>query len=82
MYIYSQIEKLTEKYELLEKRIQQLRKQSKTEVTSFLDENIGNKLDRISSGVKMIDTAIFTYHHVINFAAHNRINLCSHMDNT
>lgn len=70
IYFVPQIAKLTEKYDLLEKQVQKLRNQSKNEVTTFLDKDIGTKLDKISRGVKKIDTRIFTYHQV-NFAAHS-----------
>ena len=41
-----------------------MRTKSKTEMTSFLDDNQGDKLDKISRGVKRVDLRLYTHHQV------------------
>ena len=41
-----------------------MRSKAKTEVTSFLDDEIGTKLDKLSRQVARIDSRLHTYHEV------------------
>jgi hypothetical protein len=53
-----------QKYAELEEKLIELRNLSRIEVTSFLDDEIGNLLDKLSRQVNRIDTRLFTYHEV------------------
>ena len=53
-----------QQYVELEEHLIELRNQSRIEVTSFLDDEIGSLLDKLSRQVARIDTRLFTYHEV------------------
>ena len=53
-----------QQYAELEEHLIELRNQSRIEVTSFLDDEIGCILDKLSRQVARIDTRLFTYHEV------------------
>ena len=53
-----------QKYAELEEKLIELRKLSRVEVTSFLDDEIGSLLDKLSRQVARIDKRLFTYHEV------------------
>jgi hypothetical protein len=53
-----------QKYAELEEKLIELRKLSRVEVTSFLDDEIGNLLDKLSRQVARIDKRLFTYNEV------------------
>ena len=55
---------LMQKYAELEEKLIDLRNQSRIEMTSFLDDEIGSLLDKLSRQVAKIDTRLFTYHEV------------------
>ena len=63
-FLLLQIAELTRKYAELERQLVQKRNKSKTEVTSFLDDEIGTKLDKLSRQVARIDKRLHTYHEV------------------
>ena len=48
----------------LEDRLKKTRNQCKEEVTSFLDRNISDRLDKISRGVKRVDARLYSHHQV------------------
>ena len=52
------------KYAELEQKVVDMRSQAKTEVTSFLDDEIGTKLDKLSRQVARTDSRLHTYHEV------------------
>lgn len=55
---------LTQKYAELEEKLKKARYQCKTEVTSFLDGDISERLDKIDRGVKRIDSRLYSHHQV------------------
>ena len=55
---------LMQKYAELEEKLIDLRNQSRIEMTSFLDDEVGSLLDKLSRQVAKIDTRLFTYHEV------------------
>ena len=59
-----QIAELTQKYAELEQQLVEKRNKSKIEVTSFLDDEVGSKLDKLSRQVARIDSRLHTYHEV------------------
>ena len=59
-----QIAELTQKYAELEQQLVEKRNKSKTEVTSFLDDKVGSKLDKLGRQVARIDKRLHTYHEV------------------
>ena len=63
-FLLLQIAELTRKYAELEQQLVEKRNKSKTEVTSFLDDEIGTKLDKLSRQVARIDKRLHTYHEV------------------
>lgn len=60
-----QIKALTVKYSELEKTLIKSRTQSKKEVTTFLDDDVGDKLNEIQKGVKRIDSRLCSQNQVI-----------------
>ena len=65
--LYQQITELTQKYAELEQKLVELRSKAAAEVTSFLDDEIGTKLDKLSRQVARIDSRLHTYHKVCIF---------------
>ena len=63
-HLLPQIEELTKKYAELEEKLVELRNLSRAEVTSFLDDEIGSRLDKLSRQVARIDKRLYTYHEV------------------
>ena len=55
---------LTQKYDELERSYVCLREESKAGVTAYLDNDIRDRLDEISRGIKKSDAMIFTHHQV------------------
>ena len=62
--LYQQITELTQKYAELEQKLVELRSKAAAEVTSFLDGEIGTKLDKLSRQVARIESRLHTYHEV------------------
>ena len=58
---------LLRKYAELEQKLVDMRSKAETEVTSFLDDEIGTKLDKISRQVARIESRLHTYHRVCIF---------------
>ena len=56
-----------QQYAELEENLIELRNQSRIEVTSFLDDEIGCILDKLSRQVARIDTRLFTSHEVASY---------------
>ena len=56
-----------QRYADLEEKLIKLRNQSRIEVTSFLDDEIGSLLDKLSRQVAKIDKRLFTYHEVASY---------------
>ena len=52
------------KYAELELKLVEMRNKAKTEVTSFLDDDIGTKLDKLSRQVARTESRLYTYHEV------------------
>jgi hypothetical protein len=59
------VSELMQKYAVLEEKVIKLRTESSIEVTSFLDDEIGRLLDKLSRQVARIDKRLFTYHEVV-----------------
>ena len=53
-----------QRYAELEEKLVELRNLSKVEVTSFLDDEIGSRLDKLSRQVARIDKRLYTHHEV------------------
>ena len=53
-----------QRYAELEEKLVELRNLSKVEVTSFLDDEIGSRLDKLSRQVARIDKRLYTQHEV------------------
>ena len=60
----NQIAELTQKYAELEQKLKMCRSQCKTEVISFLDGDISDRLDKITRGVGKIDSRVYSHHQV------------------
>ena len=58
------MEELTKRYAELEEKLVELRNLSRAEVTSFLDDEIGSRLDKLSRQVARIDKRLYTQHEV------------------
>ena len=54
------------KYVDLETRLVDMRSKAKSELTAYLDDEIGSKLDKLSRQLAKVDVRIFTYHEVSN----------------
>lgn len=67
---------LLRKYAELEQKLVDMRSKAKTEVTSFLDDEIGTKLDKISRQVARIESRLHTYHEVNSIPFGLFISLC------
>ena len=63
-FIHDKIKAVTDKYAWLEEKLVEMRQKSKSEVTHFLDDEIGTILNRLSRQVARIDSRLFTYHEV------------------
>ena len=63
-FFFWQIKELTEKYAQLEQKLVEMRSKATAEVTSFLDDEIGTKLDKLSRQVARIESRLHTYHEV------------------
>ena len=48
----------------MEEKLVELRNLSRAEVTSFLDDEIGSRLDKLSRQVARIDKRLYTQHEV------------------
>ena len=59
-----QISQINRSYAELEKKLVEMRQKSKSEVTLFLDDEIGTILNKLSRQVARIDSRLFTYHEV------------------
>ena len=55
---------LTQKYDELERSYVCLREESKAGVTAYLDNDIRDRLDEISRGIKKRDAMLFPHHQV------------------
>ena len=55
---------LKKNYAELEEKLVEMRSKAKSEVTSFLDDEIGTKLDKLSRQVAKIESRLHTYHEV------------------
>ena len=55
---------LKKNYAELEEKLVEMRSKAKSEVTSFLDDEIGTKLDKLSRQVARIESRLHTYHEV------------------
>ena len=53
-----------QRYAELEEKLVELRNLSRAEVTSFLDDEVGSRLDKLSRQVARIDKRLYTYHEV------------------
>ena len=58
------MEELTKRYAELEEKLVELRNLSRAEVTNFLDDEIGSRLDKLSRQVARIDKRLYTQHEV------------------
>ena len=67
---------LLRKYAELEQKLVDMRSKAETEVTSFLDDEIGTKLDKISRQVARIESRLNTYHEVNSIPFGLFISLC------
>ena len=67
-----QITELTKKYAELEEKLAKLRNLSRAEVTSFLDDEIGSRLDKLSRQVARIDKRLYTHHEVALFISYSQ----------
>ena len=73
---HPQIEELTKKYAELEEKLVELRNLSRAEVTSFLDDEIGSRLDKLSRQVARIDKRLYTYHEVCAMLCKGSLLVC------
>ena len=60
-----QIAELTQRYAELEEKLKLCRSQCQSEVTSFLDDDLGVNIERISRGLKRIDSRVYSHHQVL-----------------
>lgn len=58
------VAELIKEYTELEENVVDLRNKSKAEMTSFLDDEIGSLLEKLSRQVARIETRLHTYHEV------------------
>ena len=56
-----------QQYAELKEKLMELRNKSRIEVASFLDDEIGILLDKLSRQVARIDTRLSTYHEVASY---------------
>ena len=54
------------KYAGMEAKLVDMRSKAKSELTAYLDDEIGSKLDKLSRQLAKVDVRIFTYHEVSN----------------
>ena len=67
---------MTKKYAELEEKLVELRNLSRAEVTSFLDDEIGSRLDKLSRQVARIDKRLYTYHEVCAMLRKGSLLVC------
>ena len=60
------------KYAELEQKFVEMRNKATAEVSSFLDDEIGTKLDKLSRQVARIESRLHTYHEV-----NQRMHFCT-----
>ena len=61
-----------QRYAELEEKLVELRNLSRAEVTSFLDDEIGSRLDKLSRQVARIDKRLYTRHEVALFISNSQ----------